>query len=206
MQKNKMLMASVLLASCACISAYANNNIDSVKTKPDWQLKKPDWILTKPEKPDWKLIHTQKAYVPPTPPKPKKVRKEPDQNAVMCLAKNIYHEARGESYAGQIAVAHVVINRTKNKAFPKTVCAVVWDDYQFSWTLDKKLWKIEDRKAYARAQTIAYKALAGMYKDNTNGATHYYEPTIVSPQWAAHGKDKRKIGNHLFLKMRSGGA
>ena len=34
---------------------------------------------------------------------------------VECLAKNIYFEGRGESLQGQIAIAHVTLNRQKDK-------------------------------------------------------------------------------------------
>ena len=43
----------------------------------------------------------------------------------MCLAKNIYFEARSESTAGRIAVAWTVINRVRHDRFPDSVCAVV---------------------------------------------------------------------------------
>jgi spore germination cell wall hydrolase CwlJ-like protein len=45
--------------------------------------------------------------------------------ALRCLALNIYHEARSEPRAGQIAVASVTLNRVKSKRFPGTVCDVV---------------------------------------------------------------------------------
>ena len=32
-------------------------------------------------------------------------------HSINCLALNIYHEARGDNYAGQVAVADVVLNR-----------------------------------------------------------------------------------------------
>ena len=45
--------------------------------------------------------------------------------ALICLAMNIYYEARHEPVEGQLAVAHVVMNRTENPKFPSTVCDVV---------------------------------------------------------------------------------
>jgi len=53
-----------------------------------------------------------------------------------CGAQNIYHESRGESNLGQIAVAHVVRNRVESPKYPNTVCEVVWQPKQFSWTHD----------------------------------------------------------------------
>ena len=42
-------------------------------------------------------------------------------NALMCMAINIYHEARNESVIGQIAVGQVVMNRVADERFPNTV-------------------------------------------------------------------------------------
>ena len=51
-----------------------------------------------------------------------------------CMTANIYHEARGESLKGQYAVAHVVMNRVHHEQFPNSVCEVVFQPKQFSWT------------------------------------------------------------------------
>ena len=47
-----------------------------------------------------------------------------------CLAEAIYYEARSESTTGQMAVAEVVLNRVRHRAYPMTICDVV---YQGSW-------------------------------------------------------------------------
>ena len=46
-------------------------------------------------------------------------------NALMCMALNIYHEARNESTMGQLAVGQVVMNRVYDDRFPDNVCDVV---------------------------------------------------------------------------------
>ena len=43
-----------------------------------------------------------------------------DINQMHCLATNIYHEARGESFAGKVAVANVTHNRVDSKRYPDT--------------------------------------------------------------------------------------
>ena len=42
---------------------------------------------------------------------------------LMCMAMNVYHEARNESTMGQLAVAQVVLNRVEDDRFPDDVCA-----------------------------------------------------------------------------------
>lgn len=66
------------------------------------------------------------------------------EQGVMCLAENLYHEARGESPTSQRLIGTIVLARLtdalRSKRAPtKTLCGVVGADKQFSWTLDYKL-------------------------------------------------------------------
>jgi len=45
---------------------------------------------------------------------------------MMCLAENIYFEARAEGVEGKAAVANVTRNRVVSKDFPNTYCGVVY--------------------------------------------------------------------------------
>ncbi len=47
------------------------------------------------------------------------------ETAFMCMALNIYHEAKFQSMLGQIAVGQVVMNRVEDSRFPDNVCDVV---------------------------------------------------------------------------------
>lgn len=49
----------------------------------------------------------------------------PLDDALTCLARTIYWEARGEETAGIEAIAHVVMNRLGHEGFPGTICEVV---------------------------------------------------------------------------------
>ena len=64
------------------------------------------------------------------------------ETALMCLALNIYFEARSEPIQGQIAIAEVTLNRVASANFPNDVCSVVLQDNnsgcQFSWWCDGK--------------------------------------------------------------------
>lgn len=91
--------------------------------------------------------------------------------AVLCLAINIYHEARGEPVIDQIAVAAITMNRVKDRDYPDSVCEVVNQPYQFSWTLSKP--KINDKKSFKRAKRIAAAYYYGMLK-NPVGARKYF--------------------------------
>lgn len=53
------------------------------------------------------------------------------QGEVECLSKAIFYEARGESKAGQIAVALVVRARAEDSKWADTMCGVVLEHGQF---------------------------------------------------------------------------
>ena len=129
-----------------------------------------------------------------------------------CLSMNIYFEARGEPTAGQVAVAMVTMNRVLSKRYPSSVCKVVWQRRQFSWTHDGRSDRPKDRKAWVLAQQIAefvhskyatYNNLSNGALDLTNGALHYYAPKLADPRWSRHKEVTREIGNHRFMKSRS---
>ena len=51
----------------------------------------------------------------------------------ICLAKNIYYEARDQGLAAQIAVSLVVLNRVKDSRYPKNICDVIYQGPTYSW-------------------------------------------------------------------------
>ena len=139
----------------------------------------------------------------------------------ICLAQNIYHEARGEIVEGQIAVSNVVINRVKSKQFPNDICSVVYQRTQiksinrvlkflgipafcqFSWTCDLKSNDLyRDSESWKNIQTLAQEIVLGTHDDLSNGATHYYNPAEVrsTPPWANKLTKTIVIGNHHFYK------
>ena len=129
-----------------------------------------------------------------------------------CLAQNIYFEARGEKMEGQLAVAMVTMNRVNSRYFPNSICGVVWQKRQFSWTHDGKSDRPTDKRAWKLAREIASYTLhlfnklpANLRKalDNTRGALHYYAPSLASPYWAEVHTVTREIGNHVFLDGRT---
>ena len=122
-----------------------------------------------------------------------------------CLARNIYFEARGESFAEQVAVGNVTLNRVASKHYPDTVCEVVYQPYQFSWTLENDAYKtIRDAKAWQKAIVIAAYALT-IGADDTNGSTHYYaHDLIAAPFWADSGYDIIKLAGHTYMKLEGG--
>ena len=120
-----------------------------------------------------------------------------DKKQHECLALNIYHESRGERIEGQIAVAHVTVNRVVHKEWPSTICEVVYEPMQFSWTHLIKQQTPQDYRAWQNAKIIARDVMIGNVADPTKGAV-FYHANYVNPSWAEFVDLSKVIGNHLF--------
>jgi spore germination cell wall hydrolase CwlJ-like protein len=126
--------------------------------------------------------------------------------ALMCLAMNVYHEARSEPVVGQYAVAHVVLNRVQSTRWPDDVCSVVHQGLhkgkhkcQFSWYCDGKSDKAYDDLSWARSLIVADNVMNGVISDVTNDATHYHA-LYVRPYWRKSFEVTRTYGSHRFYK------
>ena len=108
-----------------------------------------------------------------------------DRDELYCAAKNIYFESRGEPDLGQLGVGQVVLNRVDSHKWPNTICDVVWQEKQFSWTHDGKSDRIklatkQNRRVWMKS--VFYAVMSLVEDDVTNGATHYHN-TSVEPYW-----------------------
>ena len=120
-----------------------------------------------------------------------------DTKAHNCLAMNIYHEARGEVIEGQIAVAHVTLNRVDHGEWPNNICDVVYQPKQFSWTFMIEDQVPSENKAWSQAKVIARDVMIGNVDDPTEGAT-FYHATYVNPFWAEQMEISKIIDKHVF--------
>lgn len=69
---------------------------------------------------------------------------------VMCLAENIYFEARAESFSGKAAVGNVTRNRVNDTRWPDTYCTVVTDGPV------RESWKTKQHKDLADSERVYY--------------------------------------------------
>jgi N-acetylmuramoyl-L-alanine amidase len=118
------------------------------------------------------------------------------ENALLCLALNVYHEARGEPTEGQVAVAMVTMNRAGWDM--RNVCLAVYEPRQFSWT-HRGAQPPAETIAWAQAKTVAQRVIAGKHKDSTQGATHFHARS-ARPVWRHSLKRTTVIGQHVFYK------
>lgn len=123
-----------------------------------------------------------------------------DRSEINCLALNVYHEARSEPLVGQVSVANVTLNRLGKPGRPATVCGVVFERGQFSWTARPPA--VTEPDAWHLAVEIAALTYSGLIPDQTGGAVHFYDHKRVRPDWAANFKTTRIIRNHRFLTVK----
>lgn len=118
-----------------------------------------------------------------------------------CMALNVYFEARGEPYIGKIAVGMVTLNRASSRYFSNSVCGVVYQRSQFSWTIDKYSDTPRKGKIWDDSVEVAKTILARAEPDPTGQASHYYNPSAANPAWARKFKRTAIIGRHHFHQM-----
>lgn len=115
-----------------------------------------------------------------------------------CLAGTVYFESKGESLAGQLAVAEVVINRKNSPRFPNSICGVVYQKSQFSFVRGGKMPAInKDSKAWRNAVAIAHIAMNEHWESPVKGSL-FFHSTYVSPGWRLTRTGT--IGNHIFYR------
>ena len=135
---------------------------------------------------------------------------EPLDDAITCLARTIYWEARGEAIVDMEAIANVVMNRLGHAGFPNEICSVVRQgreqgSCQFSWWCDGRPDQAKEDESYATAKEIARKALNLQLTDRTGGALYFHQRN-ATPGWAAEYTKTAAIGEFIFYKPRGGEA
>lgn len=123
-----------------------------------------------------------------------------DERELMCLALNVYHEARNQPFEGQLAVAHVTLNRMGDSLGSASICDVVFRARHFSWTSDpakRRVRSPRETTAWETAQRVARMAIEDRDADPVEGST-FFHATWVQPDWAAAFIRVRQIGDHIF--------
>lgn len=113
----------------------------------------------------------------------------PDPQEVLCLTTTVYNEARGEPLAGQLRVMDVILNREGS------VCEVVSKPHQFAYFEPE----INEPEAWERIAELSIMRLGGLVPPQDTRATHFFNPEVVSPDWATEMEPTKWVGQHLFL-------
>ena len=146
---------------------------------------------------------------------PQSLKASDANNDIYCMAQNIYFEAGNQPLAGKVAVAQVVVNRTRHPNYPTTACDVIYqakwkknwkgnmvpirNQCQFSWFCDGKSDDPVDSPTWMLSLHVARDVIQGAYGDITEGSTHYHADS-VHPYWADSLNQTVIINNHIFYK------
>nr|WP_245831946.1 cell wall hydrolase [Oceanobacillus senegalensis] len=114
------------------------------------------------------------------------------------MAKLVHAEAKGEPYAGKVAVATVVLNRVDHQEFPNTVRGVIYEKagghFAFTPVQNGEInngYTSEDMRAVNEA--IAYRGQG-------NGSIYFYNPQTAKSDWIRSREVTVTIGNHRFAR------
>ena len=139
-----------------------------------------------------------------------------DKNNVLCLALNIYNEARGSSVEDQIATSYVVFNRLNSNDYPLTfrtnepsLCNIIFDKFQFCWTNSNIINAPKEIESWKHSQDLALKLYTN--KEHLQLAKqfalkHYVVSSMLNdsrkPKWIEKRKLTIKIGKHSYMAIR----
>ena len=134
----------------------------------------------------------------PPPPTPKVATSTAPQRLSdeLCLAQVLYFESAYEPRVGIEAVAAVVLNRVRSGVYPSTVCGVVYQPAQFSWTVDVAKWaQIPPRKFRELAKTFLQ--TPDILVNAHWRVTHFHHEDMM-PAWARQLHYVGTYGPHRF--------
>ncbi|WP_052659309.1 cell wall hydrolase [Bacillus alveayuensis] len=110
------------------------------------------------------------------------------------LARLVEAEAKGEAYAGKVAVATVVLNRVDSDLFPNSISEVIYQKDQFT--------PVKNGTIYNPASEASKKAVneALVFRGQGRGSLYFYNPQKTSNSWLRSKQVTVVIGNHVFAK------
>lgn len=115
-----------------------------------------------------------------------------------CLTQALYHEARGESYTGQLFVGFVIKNRVESDKFPDSFCQVIEQPWQFSFVHENP-----NREFLSEKESADWvKGVANIIMISQNPLPDdvlYYHADHVTPDWNYDLLEEyQSVGNHIF--------
>lgn len=132
-----------------------------------------------------------------------------NNNEYSCVVRNLYHEGRGEGLVGQAYIVKTVLNRVRDTKHPHSVCKVIYQNKQFSWThqIPKHKQRVPSKTTSEKELLKQLEALSTVVIwldrlgwDFTQGS-QFYHSVNVKPRWDYTKLEKTEvIGNHVFYR------
>ena len=117
-----------------------------------------------------------------------------------CIAVAVYHEARGETLEGQLAVARVIMNRAASGQYPASWCGVVKQPWQFSFVHNGRFPTVDEGSiSWHNAVGITRLAVNNAVPSLSNDVL-WYHANYVAPSWGRRLTRVSQIGAHIFYR------
>ncbi|MGI9951241.1 cell wall hydrolase [Moorellaceae bacterium AZ2] len=112
---------------------------------------------------------------------------------VNLLARLVAAEAKDEPYIGKVAVAAVVLNRTRHPDFPSTIPGVIFEPWAFESVMNGSFWEVTVEEPDYRASQDALSDW-----DPSGGALYFFNPATATSPWIWTRPQITVIGRHIF--------
>ncbi|MGH1469450.1 MAG: cell wall hydrolase [Bdellovibrionales bacterium] len=130
-------------------------------------------------------------------------------SAAQCAVCNCANEAGILNHQGKVGVTRVLLSRVKSQKYPNSMCGVVWQPSQFSWTIG--VLNPRRRAQYITHRTVTEPTLSAclastaeaaniemLQNPNELFALNYFNPRLVRPRWANNCRRVARDGGHDF--------
>lgn len=114
------------------------------------------------------------------------------------MARLVHAEAKGEPYAGKVAVATVILNRVASADFPNTINDVIYQKSNGYFAFTPVQNGTINQPADAASKQAVNEALA--FKGQGNKSLFFYNPKTAKSKWIFSREVTVTIGNHRFAK------
>lgn len=114
------------------------------------------------------------------------------------MARLVSAEAKGEPYAGKVAVATVILNRVDSANFPNAIKEVIYQKESGYYAFTP----VQNGTINLAADALSKKAVeeAIAFRGQGNGSLYFYNPTTATSNWILSREVTVTIGNHKFAK------
>lgn len=123
-------------------------------------------------------------------------RQEALQSEIKCMSKALYYEAGNQPTEGIRAVYEVIRNRAVKKN--TSWCFVISERKQFSFLNSGKISLKSELKPREKELYDNVKYLDNILSDDAL----FYHADYVKPTWSKRMIVEKKIGNHIFYKLK----
>lgn len=122
------------------------------------------------------------------------------QNDFQCMMCNCFLEAGNQNHQGMVAVNKVVMTRVRMSSYPNSVCGVIYQRSQFSWTNSSRT---RNRTVSGENYNRCYNSVREAYNFQGHFASHYHAD-YVAPGWRRGCRGRFVIGDHIFYQSCGG--